>query len=383
MHRYRLCMGQEHRIRTSLHGCTAAKLSANTTSISSENKEVSKRMIIRMDLTSHCPAPKRKYMKANARVPSECCRASCSFKGSGDVKKAMDLLVSLRVKDKAAHKHHLLLIEELRAKNAKEKLKLDAQITRIYSELKTKMDGGPFPRRWSDVQMLEISLKGARASLEVMEKRLTRSEGRVATLEETLETTRTTLDLMERSQQAARSTMSNMEKLLESRSPLNADESLSSNTTKVRALSEQSAPAPSALNDPASHELNCVTVPESPSPVIAPVPESDRLTLEADGLVKDIIASATDAGILPYTRDPIHIYVIDDAQVANKFLDIVSQHSGYKLRLIGLDCETANRTKTKSYHGPPSMVQVAFANDLVVIFQVGNSMKPSPFASTS
>ncbi|KAJ3017040.1 Exonuclease 3'-5' domain-containing protein 2 [Thoreauomyces humboldtii] len=111
------------------------------------------------------------------------------------------------------------------------------------------------------------------------------------------------------------------------------------------------------------------TVAVSSPSIESPSVESVPLAMFADGLVPGIVNAATEAGIRPYTQDPYHIYVIDDAQQANRFLDIVSNYNGSppynSLRLVGLDCETSNRSGRPHYHGPPSMVQIAFADNLI------------------
>ncbi|KAI8818758.1 uncharacterized protein EV422DRAFT_536733 [Fimicolochytrium jonesii] len=93
-----------------------------------------------------------------------------------------------------------------------------------------------------------------------------------------------------------------------------------------------------------------------------------------DRMVPDIVRALSEAGIRPYTTEPYHIYVMDDPAVADKFLQTVmgaakNRRKESLLRVIGVDTETAAR-RGEGMKGPPSLVQIAFADTLVGIFQV-------------
>ncbi|KAJ3161135.1 hypothetical protein HDU86_007757 [Geranomyces michiganensis] len=97
----------------------------------------------------------------------------------------------------------------------------------------------------------------------------------------------------------------------------------------------------------------------------------NAIMLPADRIVPRIIHSIAKVGIQPYTIKPFHIYVLDEVAKTTTFLRMVNAASGAppynKIRVVGLDCETANR---ESNAGPPSIIQIAFADNLVAIFHV-------------
>ncbi|KAJ3146398.1 hypothetical protein HDU89_006264 [Geranomyces variabilis] len=116
-------------------------------------------------------------------------------------------------------------------------------------------------------------------------------------------------------------------------------------------------------------------------PSSAPTPSSPRrhhrqskphLHLEADALAPKLVRALARANITPHTSNPYPIYVLDDVNTATQLLKIINRASGTPprncIRVVGLDCETAVRNAIP--HGPPSMLQIAFANELVVIFQI-------------
>ncbi|KAJ3158382.1 hypothetical protein HDU86_002848 [Geranomyces michiganensis] len=100
--------------------------------------------------------------------------------------------------------------------------------------------------------------------------------------------------------------------------------------------------------------------------------ENLKLHLEADALAPRIVRFLAHANIAPYTSTPYPIYVIDNIETVTKLLEIVNKVSGAPprsaIRVVGLDCETAVRNGVDS--GAPSMLQIAFADELVVIFQI-------------
>ncbi|TPX65105.1 hypothetical protein SpCBS45565_g05379 [Spizellomyces sp. 'palustris'] len=96
--------------------------------------------------------------------------------------------------------------------------------------------------------------------------------------------------------------------------------------------------------------------------------------LDADLLVPMIVRRLTAAGIRPYTNEPYFIYLMDSISEAETFMSIVMDESGtapfHRIRVVGFDTETAFRNDEHKNFGPTSMVQIAFAEGLVGIFQV-------------
>ncbi|KAI9096595.1 hypothetical protein DFS34DRAFT_147408 [Phlyctochytrium arcticum] len=95
---------------------------------------------------------------------------------------------------------------------------------------------------------------------------------------------------------------------------------------------------------------------------------------EADRIVPEIIQQLHRNKILPYIKDPYHIYVFDDSVRANKFIDIILSVAGgrgynNKIRVVGFDTETGHRPTGSPVPGP-STIQIAFAEGLVGVFQV-------------
>ncbi|KAJ3176144.1 hypothetical protein HDU87_005522 [Geranomyces variabilis] len=97
-----------------------------------------------------------------------------------------------------------------------------------------------------------------------------------------------------------------------------------------------------------------------------------QLHLQADVLAPKLVRALARANITPHTSNPYPIYVLDDVNTATQLLKIINRASGTPprncIRVVGLDCETAVRNAIPN--GPPSMLQIAFANELVVIFQI-------------
>ncbi|KAJ3188974.1 hypothetical protein HDU85_004691 [Gaertneriomyces sp. JEL0708] len=73
-------------------------------------------------------------------------------------------------------------------------------------------------------------------------------------------------------------------------------------------------------------------------------------------------------GLKPYITDPYHIYFISDTVNAAKFMEAVNPVIGGKVRHIGFDCETSGANERVRL--APSMVQIAFTEHLVAIFQL-------------
>ncbi|TPX55732.1 hypothetical protein PhCBS80983_g05102 [Powellomyces hirtus] len=98
------------------------------------------------------------------------------------------------------------------------------------------------------------------------------------------------------------------------------------------------------------------------------------VVLPADKLVPRLVKALTREGIKPYTIKPYYIYVMDDPLEATAFMKAIVDGSGRspynKIRVVGVDCETAFRNDAFKNKGPPSMVQIAFADNLVGIFQI-------------
>ncbi|KAJ3174780.1 hypothetical protein HDU87_006896 [Geranomyces variabilis] len=123
----------------------------------------------------------------------------------------------------------------------------------------------------------------------------------------------------------------------------------------------------------ASHEeLEAeVEVTDQKTALEAPV-DTAIIMLSADKIVPRIIHAIAKAGIQPYTITPFHIYTLDDVAKTTKFLKVIQAASGAppynKIRVVGLDCETASRGRVLG--GPPSLIQIAFAENLIAIFHV-------------
>ncbi|KAI8586301.1 hypothetical protein BDZ88DRAFT_300730 [Geranomyces variabilis] len=104
----------------------------------------------------------------------------------------------------------------------------------------------------------------------------------------------------------------------------------------------------------------------------APVDPHASIMLSADKIVTRIIHAIAKAGIQPYTITPFHIYCLDHVAKTANFLKVIQRASGAppfnKIRVVGLDCETASRDGVLG--GPPSLIQIAFADNLVAIFHV-------------
>ena len=98
-------------------------------------------------------------------------------------------------------------------------------------------------------------------------------------------------------------------------------------------------------------------------------PTKEQLHL-VDTVIPDIQKILNYRGIQPHFVHPFNIYLIDDASIANRFVDTIMLEYAKRdlpIRIIGFDTETAPRDTGKF---TPSIVQVAFAENLVVIFQV-------------
>ncbi|KND02106.1 hypothetical protein, variant [Spizellomyces punctatus DAOM BR117] len=110
------------------------------------------------------------------------------------------------------------------------------------------------------------------------------------------------------------------------------------------------------------------------TPEISSVTEVGERKLDADLLVPIIVRRLTTAGIRPYTTEPYAIYLIDSISEAETFMSIVMDESGtsphHRIRVVGFDTETAFRNDEHNNFGPTSMVQIAFAEGLVGIFQI-------------
>ncbi|KAJ3149583.1 hypothetical protein HDU89_003636 [Geranomyces variabilis] len=104
----------------------------------------------------------------------------------------------------------------------------------------------------------------------------------------------------------------------------------------------------------------------------APVDPHASIMLSADKIVTRIIHAIAKAGIQPYTITPFHIYCLDHVAKTANFLKVIQRASGTppfnKIRVVGLDCETASRDGVLG--GPPSLIQIAIADNLVAIFHV-------------
>ncbi|RKO92472.1 hypothetical protein BDK51DRAFT_41117 [Blyttiomyces helicus] len=161
------------------------------------------------------------------------------------------------------------------------------------------------------------------------------------------------------------------------------------------------SPTPSPAPPPSASISARSPIPPSPSPATSDDPFTNQQILTSppplsdasDSLVPEIIQRLEARGLHPHLSKPYNIFVFETSQSAEVFMEVIEQVNGPKglIRTIGVDTETPSRPPwSHAAGGPPSMLQIAFAEGLVGLFMIyrmcrdterhtSNSVNPAKF----